>query len=60
MTMPVDQHRYRKGTVTPAEAGNVEPAVHAGMSADIHLNATVLTLVGNTSYRKIDVREVWS
>jgi hypothetical protein len=36
------------------------PTVHAGMSADNHRDATVLSLVGHTVFRKIDAWEVWS
>lgn len=43
-----------------SDAGRDEPTPTAGTAADIHHNATVLTLVGHTQYRKIVAWEVWA
>ncbi len=36
----------------------MERMVHAGTSADIHHNETFITLVGNTAWRKMVMREI--
>ncbi len=52
--------RGHNSPVTGRDASGIEPTVHGGMSADIQSDATVLTRVGHTVYRKIVAWEVWS
>ena len=62
MTAPWDRGRNGPAARGGAsgDAGTYEPVADAGMSADIHHDATVLTLVGRAAYCKIVVWEVWS
>lgn len=56
--MARDQSRVAVRVASRVARG-VERMVHAGTSADIHHNETFLTLVGNTAWRKMVIREIW-
>ncbi len=60
MTVANDQDGSQDRTVVTREPGSDQPVACAGMSAGIHHDAMLLSLVGHSSHRKIITWEVWA